>query len=793
MASQQSQRWGYVQQPTDYQQQHQQLGRPDNNPSSSALERLASSNSSFTAVVSTVGNDMLPLSSSSSSSCSSSSSVSDTDASAMEAMKVDPLDLTCNSQSISRSSPTSGGATGHRNRNDSAPAVLDYEDQSSSVAQASGSISSGCNNRTPLFGLDDDERTDHQQQQRPNHRLMGTTAVVAGTGTQQASAVSVATPATTGVVAPPAPAAAITGGEEAHRCDMCGKTFAVPARLTRHYRTHTGERPFVCEVCGKSFSVKENLSVHRRIHTKEKPYRCPHCGRGFEHSGKLHRHMRIHTGERPHQCTDCGKTFIQSGQLVIHMRSHTGEKPYVCTVCSKGFTCSKQLKVHSRTHTGERPYACDVCGKTFAYNHVLKLHQMAHLGERLYKCTICSETYSSKKTLEAHIKMHGVSPTRQSPIPSTSSVPVAVPTSNSISQQHVRPGGMATANDHHHLGRRLQGRHSTGVFIDNNQTNRNSRLGARLGENATERISNHQQPSLSPSSAESNGSSPSDMDAMSGPSASNNTNNNNLLLMEAQRHFPIQQHPAGLSWNVLNNLALSRAATIGHHLAQSREYEDSQQQVQQQPMSSSHQQDRSHFAYPQLLNATRSGGLAVQVDSKRLAHHLQQQQPFKNQSTVGNNHPTGSVDYSPMTYLRPMPPLIPVTAAGPLLAASPTSLRTLERHPSVTGHSSAGDSLAAVPPALRPLDGSATTHGPPRKSSRFRGGEGSGSAGDGGCNSESSDSPPSSASSSPSLMLTDVAASDSQSAHPLSDGLRSTSVIRFAHRPSSSSSPPSSK
>ena len=197
--------------------------------------------------------------------------------------------------------------------------------------------------------------------------------------------------------------------EEVHRCDICAKTFAVPARLTRHYRTHTGERPFICDICGKSFSVKENLSVHRRIHTKEKPYRCPHCDRGFEHSGKLHRHMRIHTGERPHQCSDCGKTFIQSGQLVIHMRSHTGEKPYVCSVCTKGFTCSKQLKVHSRTHTGERPYVCDVCGKNFAYNHVLKLHQMAHLGERLYKCTLCSETYSSKKMLETHIKSHAAS------------------------------------------------------------------------------------------------------------------------------------------------------------------------------------------------------------------------------------------------------------------------------------------------------------------------------------------------------------------------------------------------
>ena len=38
------------------------------------------------------------------------------------------------------------------------------------------------------------------------------------------------------------PAAAGASADEAHRCDICGKTFAVPARLTRHYRTHTGRR-----------------------------------------------------------------------------------------------------------------------------------------------------------------------------------------------------------------------------------------------------------------------------------------------------------------------------------------------------------------------------------------------------------------------------------------------------------------------------------------------------------------------------------------------------------------------
>lgn len=34
------------------------------------------------------------------------------------------------------------------------------------------------------------------------------------------------------------------GGEPPYQCKVCGKGFAIPARLARHHRVHTGEKPF---------------------------------------------------------------------------------------------------------------------------------------------------------------------------------------------------------------------------------------------------------------------------------------------------------------------------------------------------------------------------------------------------------------------------------------------------------------------------------------------------------------------------------------------------------------------
>ncbi|XP_019534379.3 zinc finger protein 425 [Aedes albopictus] len=142
-------------------------------------------------------------------------------------------------------------------------------------------------------------------------------------------------------------------------CNLCSRTFKVPASLASHIKTHSEERKFVCKECGMGFKKPEHLRMHiDGVHLKKKAFSCEVCNKSFARMGDRNVHMRSHSEERAHQCSYCGRGFHLAKALRAHMRVHTGERPFVCIICNAGFTSYKTLAFHTQQqHPGDQVLA----------------------------------------------------------------------------------------------------------------------------------------------------------------------------------------------------------------------------------------------------------------------------------------------------------------------------------------------------------------------------------------------------------------------------------------------------
>ncbi|XP_054716953.1 zinc finger protein 271-like [Uloborus diversus] len=98
---------------------------------------------------------------------------------------------------------------------------------------------------------------------------------------------------------------------------------------------------YLCDECGYAGKTVHHLTKHKRSHTGEKPFKCTHCSYSCSLSSQLLRHKRLHSGSKPYKCPYCSYTCNTQENLrkhVLKTKKHQGKKLYPCQHCS--FECN---------------------------------------------------------------------------------------------------------------------------------------------------------------------------------------------------------------------------------------------------------------------------------------------------------------------------------------------------------------------------------------------------------------------------------------------------------------------
>ena len=223
-------------------------------------------------------------------------------------------------------------------------------------------------------------------------------------------------------------------GEKSVQCPDCGELFYIDYDLKLHIKKRHNQN-YLCSYCDFKTYKKDNLTRHLRTHTGEKivkpdsalVFMCNYCPFKTDQKRTLNRHLVKHSSERTFMCPLCDRSYKYKKDLKKHvMERHPEfdisqlhmpevnylENPFVpfipkplefqCNLCDYQSDRKSKFDRHFLTHSEGKHFTCSVCGKAYRDQSSLKSHLKSHNNETEFFCSFCETLFESKENLQFH-------------------------------------------------------------------------------------------------------------------------------------------------------------------------------------------------------------------------------------------------------------------------------------------------------------------------------------------------------------------------------------------------------
>ena len=205
-------------------------------------------------------------------------------------------------------------------------------------------------------------------------------------------------------------------------CPWCKKSFNSFLEFQEHEKAH--EREYVCSECVKFFADYKDLSKHFKTHSFNRPV----CNQKTNSRDILAFHMKIIHGQEISifKCGVCPFLAAEETEYQAHF-NQTHRLNIICKICCLGFKLQTELDAHTAENHPPGPEAdssdpartvspldtieggtvkpvgislvyCPVCGVYFSNRDLYKGHVNKYHQQLLVTCKFCNEVVFSPKT-----------------------------------------------------------------------------------------------------------------------------------------------------------------------------------------------------------------------------------------------------------------------------------------------------------------------------------------------------------------------------------------------------------